>query len=288
MNELLHFIPIKKFIAKVGADIEKYFGNDPSCIVCLQPGGVFYGTALFEWLKSKRKNVLLTVMEDDGIDLEENKVKGRKVLIADGEIVTGKAYKRTMEVLRLRKEKLKIKDIKFVTYIDRIGLADFSVWAYSSEATWHQAELDAIDVKIISMLKEDGRMPFTEIGEKLKMSGVAVKNRVEWLLQKNIMKIQASLVADKFYKMSAVIQIDAEQRVVEKLIENLEKAPQVHHLVQRASNYNLVVGILVDALEDVENFVEKEIRPVLGVRNMDIRIGELPILPQTFIPNFPS
>ena len=92
----------------------------------------------------------LLVMEDDAVDLKEKDVQNRKVLVVDGDIVTGKAYKRSMEGLRQRKEKLQIKDIKFATYIDRQALADFSIWKYTPEAVWHLDRFDPKDLQIIS------------------------------------------------------------------------------------------------------------------------------------------
>lgn len=284
IKRILEFEPVQKFIKTTGSDIEKYFGKDPACIVYLQPNGIFYATGLFEWLKSKKKDVLLTHMGDEGLGLETGKIKGRKALIVDGEIITGKAYKRSMEALRLQKEALSIKDIKYAVYIDRAKLADFFVWDYSSEATWHPIELDAVDLKIVSLLKKDGRMSFSEIGEKLHMSGVAIKNRVEWLLEKKIIDIQGTLWMDKFYAMSAAIKVDAEQKTISNLVEKLEKAPEVYHLVRRTGDYNLAVGVLARNLEDIDSFVEKEIRPLPGIRSIGIFVGDLPILPKTFSP----
>lgn len=281
----LEFEPVQKFIKKLGRDIDRYFGKDPACIIYLQPHGVFYATALFEWMSKKKKNVVLIHMEDGGENLQKEKVRGRKVLIVDGDIITGKAYKRSMEALRIKKETLEIKDIKFATYVDRGGLADFSVWDYSAEATWRSVDLDAVDLKIISFLKEDGRMSFTEIGKRIKISGVAVKNRVEWLFKKKILGVKGILFMDKFYSLSAAFQIDAEQGAISKLIEKLENAPEIYHLVKRSGNYNLAVGFLARDVESIGNFVEKEIRSVPGIRSIDIRIGELPIIPKTFYPH---
>src|SRR3989338_10634219 len=140
MKNLLDLEPIQKFIKTVGKDVEKYLGEDPSCIVYLRPDGTFYGVALYEWLHRKKNNLTLATMEDDGKGLDESKVKGRKILIVDNDIITGKGYKRSMEAFRTRKEKLQIKEVKFATSIDRVGLADFYVGKYSPEAIWHPDE----------------------------------------------------------------------------------------------------------------------------------------------------
>lgn len=276
--------PVVRFIKVVGPSAERYFGKDPACILFLYPHGTFYGTGLYNWLKGKKKDVVLSRLEDDGSDLKKNLVQGRKVLVVDGDVITGKAYKRSMEELRFQKEKYGIKDIKFATYVDRKGLADFSVWNYSAEAMWHFQELDAVDLKIVSLLKEDGRMSFAEIAEKLRISGVAVKNRVDLLIKRRILQIKGQLYAESFYTMSAAIQIDADQKAVAVLVQKLRHIQEVYHLVKRSGSYTLAAGILVRNLEEIESFVENHVRTVPGVRNIDVHVGEVPIIPKNFFP----
>jgi len=155
MKSILEFETIQKFLNTVGKDIENYFGKDKGALVYLEPNGVWYAEGLHEWLvKEKKKDITISTMEDDGSGLEEKKVRGRKVLIVDADIITGKAYKRSMEGLRVRKKELQIQDVAFAAYIDRVGLANFAVWKYSSEKIWHVDELDAMDLQIISLLLE--------------------------------------------------------------------------------------------------------------------------------------
>jgi len=281
MKDLLNLDPIQAFLKTTGEGIKKYFGSDDGCIVYLRPDGTFYGTALHQWLSKKRKNLLLTSMEDDGQDLDESKVKNRKVLIVDNDIVTGKGYKRAMEAMRLKKKRLNIKDVKFAAFSDRIGLADFYVGKYSPEAIWHLKELDAVDSKIIQFLAQNGRESFAEIAKKLRLSSVAVKNRVDKLLKEKIIRIQGTLQIDQFYTISAQIQVEADAETVEQLIGKLEKYQEVYHLTKMIGHYNLVVGLLARNLENIEELVDKEIRAMPGVKQIAISTGEIPIVPKT-------
>ena len=286
MKDLLNLEPIQKFLKATGGDIKTYFGKDAGSIVYLRPDGTFYGTALYEWLSRSKKNLTLTSMDDDGQDLEEEKVKGRKVLIIDNDIITGKGYKRAMEAMRLRKKRLDIKDIKFATFSDRVGVADFFVGKYSPEAIWHLEELDAVDLKIIQYLSQNGRESFAEIAKKLRLSSVAVKNRVDKLLKEKIIRIRAALQIDQFYTIAALINIEADAKTLEQLIEKLEKCQEVYQLAKTIGHYNLIVGVLAHNLENIEAFVDKEIRIMPGVKQIVISTGEVPILPKTVPPKF--
>ena len=284
-KNIFDFEPMQKFIKTLGKEIEGYFGRDKGALVYLKPDGVWYAEGLHQWLKKKKRDITITSMEDDGEGLEEEKVQGRKVLIVINESFSGKAYKRSMEAIRARKERLNIKGIKFAAYRDRPGTADFAVDQYSTEAIWHLEEIDAIDLKIISFLGENGRTSFAEIGKKINLSQVAVKNRIDSLLKKGILTIRGVLNIDRFYTISAGIHVDAEQKTVEKLIQNLQALQEVYHLVESSSGgYTLAIGLLARTVQEVEEFVEKHIRPLPDIRRIDIHIGKLPLVPNSIPP----
>ena len=283
-NTLLGFKPIQKFVKGVGQDIKKYFGKDQSCVVGLGDDGVFYGLGLYQWLKQKQKKITFTTMDDNGKGLEEEKVKGRKVLLVDNDIITGKSYKRAMEIMKAKKEKLKIKNIKFAVLCDRTGLADFSVEGYSAYAPWSLEKLDGTDLKIIQALSEKGRKSFVEIAKETRLSPVGVKNRVERLIDDGILKIQGLLSIGKCYSVSANIEIEADQKTISKLIEKFEKSPITYHLVKTSGRYNLLISIIAPNLLSIENFIEKEIRGDPGVKHIDVKVGELPIIPKVWNP----
>lgn len=283
-NTLLKFKPIQKLIEGIGRNVKKYFGQDKSCIIGLGDDGVFYGLGLYQWLSQQKKDMTFTTMDDNGKGLEEEQVKGRKVLIVDNDIISGKSYKRAMETMRAKKEKLKIKEIKFAVLCDRTGLADFSVEGYSAYAPWSLERVDGIDLKIIQELSEDGRKSFVEIAKKIGLSQVAVKYRVERLIESGFLKIQGLLNIEKCYNVSATIEIEADQKTVSNLIEKFERSPLIYHLVRISGRYNLMLSIVIPNLESIENFIAKEIRSDPGVKHIEVNVGELPIIPRVWNP----
>ena len=283
-NTLLKFKPIQKLIEGIGRNVKKYFGQDKSCIIGLGDDGVFYGLGLYQWLSQQKKDMTFTTMDDNGKGLEEEQVKGRKVLIVDNDIISGKSYKRAMETMRAKKEKLKIKEIKFAVLCDRTGLADFSVEGYSAYAPWSLERVDGIDLKIIQELSEDGRKSFVEIAKKIGLSQVAVKYRVEKLIESGFLKIQGLLNIEKCYNVSATIEIEADQKTVSNLIEKFERSPLIYHLVRISGRYNLMLSIVTPNLESIENFIAKEIRSDPGVKHIEVNVGELPIIPRVWNP----
>lgn len=283
-DTFLKYKPIQKFIAGVGGDVKKFLREDKGCIVALGDDGFFYGKGLHQWLLKEGLKITFAPMDDEGQGLEEEKVKGRKVLIVDNDIISGKGYKRAVEAMRSKKAELKIKDIKFAVLCDRMGLADFSVEGYSGYAPWSLKELDGLDLKIIQALSKNGRESLVEIAKEIHLSPVGVKNRVEKLQKQGILKIQGLLNLRKFYSVSAQIEIEATGDIVSSLIEKFGKSPLVYHLVRTSGRYNLVVSIAAPNLETIEEFIEQEIRANPGVNHLEVNVGSLPIIPKTWDP----
>jgi len=280
-NTLLGFKPIKKFINGIEQEVKKYFGKNKGCIIGLEDDGVFYAEGLYRWLSQKNKKITFTTMDDNGKGLEEDKVEGRKVLLVDNDIVTGKAYRTVMDLMRRKRKKLKLKDIKFAVLCDRIKVADFSVEDYPAPRFWNLKDLDKIDLEIIKTLSQDGKKSFVKIAKETGLTPVGAKNRVEKLIERDILKIQGLLNIKKFYSVTATIGIEASPDVVSKLIRRFENCPLVYNLVKISSgHHNLIIDILASDLERINDFITKQIRPESGIRYIEVDLGELPIVPK--------
>jgi ATP phosphoribosyltransferase len=146
------------------------------------------------------------------------------------------------------------------------------------------SKIDEIDLKILKILCREGRKSFVDIAKEIGLSPVGVKKRVEKLLKQKFLKIQGLLNIEKFYSVSAHINIEADKKTILNLIEKLEKSPLVYHLVKTSGRYNLLVDLLAPNLESIASFVDKEIRREPGVKYIDINIGELPVIPKAWNP----
>ncbi len=279
--------PVRKFIKGLGKEITDYFGEDRACIIGLEDDGIFYAEGLYHWLKKEKGlNVNLTTMDDYGKGLEEKKLKNRKVLVIDNDIVTGKAYRTAMSVLRKKKKRLGIGDIKFAVLCDRVKVADFSVEDYPVPESWELKDLDEIDRQILRMLVQDGRTSFVKIAKETGLTPMGARKRVEKMMGNNFLEIQGLLKISRFYKVSASISLEAPAKVVDRMIDKFKNCPMVYNLVRLPSghHHNLVIGLVSPNLKRVNDLIKKQIRSEEGVRNLETDIGELPIIPAGHIP----
>lgn len=286
-NTFLELKPIQKFIEGVGADVKKYIGKDKACIVGLEDDGVFYAKGLYQWLSGEKKDITFTTMDDYGKGLEEDKVEGRKVLLVDNDIVTGKAYHQAINSIIEKKDELKIKDVKFAVLCDRVKVADFSVEDYPMPSSWDLRHLDSIDLKIIKSLSENGRKSFVEIAYEIGLTPVGIKKRVERLFEREILTIQAALNTEKFYSVSATVGIEADPKTIAKLIKKFEDCPLVYNLVKVSGHHNLIIDIIAPNSKRITDLVEKQVRLDPKIRYLEVNLGDLPVKPKTHVlPNF--
>ena len=126
-------------------------------------------------------------------------------------------------------------------------------------------------------------MSFVEIGKKVRLSAVSVKNRVD-LLKERVLRVRAALNIDQLYTVAAHLQIEGDEKATPRLIERLEGLQEVYHIAKVTGRYNLLVSVLGRSLEDIERFVEKEVRRTPGINRFEVCIGEIPSLPKTVKP----
>ena len=119
--------------------------------------------------------------------------------------------------------------------------------------------IDDIDRAIIKMLVEDARLSYSEIGKKVGLSRVAVKNRIKAIENEGIIKgYHASvdpLVAPKMSTFVAVIKTTAAS--YEEISEMLVKQPCVKTLCKMSGDNQLHAICVADDMNEMRNFAWK-------------------------------
>lgn len=277
LPNILKYPSIQNLIKWVGKDIIKYIGKDGVCVVGLGENGVFYGEGVFEWLKREGFDVTFTTVNDDGEGFEDKKGKGRKILMVDSHIITGRCYQTALKIINSKQKKLGIKDIKCAVMHDLRGFADFVAERYFVP----QIKLDKIDFEIIKILLQDGKKSFTEIAQKIGLSSVGVKNRVDRLLKQKILEIRGLISLEKFYSVSANIGIRADNLTCQKIIKKLEQNSLVFNIMKvSGSNKDLIIDIVAPSNKVIEEFLDQEIKSEAGARIIEVNTGGLPIVPK--------
>ncbi len=126
--------------------------------------------------------------------------------------------------------------------------------------------MDAIDLKIIEMLKLDGRTPYTEIAKAVDVSEATVRYRVARLVGQKI--IQVTALVDPYqlgYDAPAMIGVSVEPTMLEKAAIEIASFPEVSYLIMVSGEFDLMVEVMCQNRMELTEFLNQKLRCVAGV-----------------------
>lgn len=133
---------------------------------------------------------------------------------------------------------------------------------------------DEIDKRLLEELIEDGRISYVELAEKVNLSRVAVKDRIESLKNKGIIeKFSVVINSEKIGKrVSAFFDVDVEPHRLQEVAENLASNPNVASIYQMTGPSTLHMHVLVEDFKMLELFINNELYSVHGITRVDSHV----------------
>lgn len=134
--------------------------------------------------------------------------------------------------------------------------------------------LDKLDQGIIDCLVEDGRMSYVEIGRRLNISRVSVRDRVQQLKEKGIIeRFSVVINSEKTGKtVSAFFEVDCEPASLVEVAETLVDNPSVASCYQMTGPSTLHMHVLVDDFKRLEVFINEELYALEGITRVESHI----------------
>ncbi|MGI8993617.1 MAG: Lrp/AsnC family transcriptional regulator [Nocardioidaceae bacterium] len=129
--------------------------------------------------------------------------------------------------------------------------------------------LDEVSKKIIEQLQHDGRMSYAAIGKAVGLSEAAVRQRVQRLLDHEVMQIVA--VTDPLqlgFARQAMIGLHAEGDL-EPIAAALATMPEVDYVIITAGSFDLLVEVVCESDDHLLELLSKRIRGIDGVRSTE-------------------
>ena len=122
--------------------------------------------------------------------------------------------------------------------------------------------LDALDQKIIRLLIENARISYSDIGQNVGLSRVAVKARIQALEQRGIIEEYTTIINPQKISgaMSCYFEIETLPDTFDKVIKALEE--------NQVKN-KLHVHAVASSNEEMEHLIEQVIDPLPGVVSCD-------------------
>ncbi|WP_053362303.1 Lrp/AsnC family transcriptional regulator [Bacillus sp. FJAT-27251] len=134
--------------------------------------------------------------------------------------------------------------------------------------------MDHIDMKILDLLMQNGRASYVDIAKGLGLSRVAVRERVNKLMDEGVIEqftvvINSSKVGKE---VSAFFNIDCDPGSLVKVAEALAENPNVASCYQMTGPSTLHTHVLVDNFQALERFINEELYALEGITRVDSQI----------------
>jgi len=129
--------------------------------------------------------------------------------------------------------------------------------------------LDDVDKRLIELLQDDGRRPYTQLAQDVGLSEAAVRQRVRRLVDTGVTQIVA--VTDPmtlgFRRMAMIgVRVEGDVRAAADAISEF---PEIDYLVIVAGSFDLLVEAVCEDDDDLLALLNDRIRTVPGVSSTD-------------------
>ena len=127
--------------------------------------------------------------------------------------------------------------------------------------------LDDLDQKIIRCLIQNARMPYSEIGQQVGISRVAVKMRVQALEKKGIIEEYTTIINPQKISgaISCYFEIETMPDTLEEVISILEKNDTVTQIYRVTGKSRLHVHAVSPSQEELEQLLHGTVDHLPGV-----------------------
>ena len=128
--------------------------------------------------------------------------------------------------------------------------------------------IDTTDREILDCLRIDARMSCSEISRRLgNMTARSVRNRLDRLLEKGFISINACAVAEQIgLPISADIAMDVEPGMIEQVAKQLVALEETNYVAMTTGDNDISVSIVAATLGDLQDIISNKLHTIPGVR----------------------
>ena len=133
-----------------------------------------------------------------------------------------------------------------------------------------EKRIDATDMKIISLLQQNGRMSNTDIAKKAGVSETTVRYRMQRLTKEDYIQIVAMVKPVKLgFGIEGSIRIKADIKAIESVTDKLKIIDSLYFVARSIGNYDFDTEYYVKSTTDLKELIDT-INAIDGVLETDV------------------
>ncbi|MCY8825693.1 Lrp/AsnC family transcriptional regulator [Bacillus atrophaeus] len=134
--------------------------------------------------------------------------------------------------------------------------------------------VDDIDKQILTILHEEGRISYTNLGKRVGLSRVAVQSRINQLIETGVIEKFTAVInpAKIGIHVSVFFNVEVEPQYLEEVALQLEEEPAVTSLYHMTGPSKLHMHGIFANDQEMEEFLTKRLYPLQGVVSVDCQM----------------
>jgi Lrp/AsnC family transcriptional regulator for asnA, asnC and gidA len=132
-------------------------------------------------------------------------------------------------------------------------------------------QLDAVDRKILNMLQNDARTPFSKIGAEAGVSEATVRYRVKRLEEQGIVKKYTTLLnpVKVGFSTTGIMMVKLDPVLFEQAAQAIGNLPEAYHVFQNTGEFDIVSVVHTVDLAHLSE-LRKRVQLIEGVRDVTV------------------
>ncbi len=127
--------------------------------------------------------------------------------------------------------------------------------------------MDIIDLKILDLLKENGRISYNNISKIVKKTEATVRRRVKKLVDEGIIKkFTIDYEIDSKQKLYATIKIEPDFKDIKRILKELSNIDEISNIWRLSGDCGLLLKVDVDSIEKFNPLIEDKISQINGIK----------------------
>lgn len=145
---------------------------------------------------------------------------------------------------------------QFHTFLTLMATVQKDVQAANNNSSGISSEIDQLDLKIIGMLQQNGRVAYSDIARSIDAPEATVRYRVKRLLDEKIISISAFLNAGKVkHESVAYIELEVDPSFLETYLHSLIDMEEISYIASATGEFDIMLEYIYRDNQDLLNFL---------------------------------
>ena len=130
--------------------------------------------------------------------------------------------------------------------------------------------MDIVDLKILELLKADGRMSYSDISDSVGKTEATVRRRVKKLMEEGVIKkftIEYNINSKP--KTRATVKIEPDFKEIKNILKELSLIEEITDIWRLSGDCGLLIKLEISSIEEFNPLIEGKISQIDGIKIME-------------------